>query len=257
MPPSNNAFSVTTVLLLAAIGSGCAPERAPQPESETPAMEAMEATGLAAVDHVIVAIDTLERGIDLLRQSTGVAAALGGAHPGRGTQNALLSLGPRTYLELLAPNPADSAGPAQVEAFSAYRELTPTGWAAGTPNADTLRALLAARGLPGGVVAPGSRQRPDGTTLSWRTFAPWQDGSDWLLPFFIQWGATSAHPATSAPAGCTLIGLTLTSPSAESLRALLQTADLSVPVEQGPDKAITVTLECPNGRVVLGGEVEG
>jgi len=61
---------------------------------------------IARVDHVIVSIDSLERGMAMLEQRTGVAPMMGAVHPGRGTRNALLSLGPTTYLELLAPNQA-------------------------------------------------------------------------------------------------------------------------------------------------------
>src|SRR5215218_9908409 len=63
----------------------------------------------AALDHVILGIDSLERGMRLLREATGVAPVVGGVHPGRGTRNALMALGDGRYLELLAPNYADTA----------------------------------------------------------------------------------------------------------------------------------------------------
>jgi hypothetical protein len=106
-------------------------------------------------------------------------------------------------------------------------------------------------GLTGSDVRPGSRVRGDGSTLTWRTFAPWDIGTEWLLPFFIEWGDPAMHPAATAPAGCTLEGLTIMSPAADSLRPLLAAARLHVPVEQAAMRGLRLSLECPTGRRVF------
>ncbi|HET7459924.1 MAG TPA: VOC family protein, partial [Longimicrobium sp.] len=192
-------------------------------------------------------IDSLERGIELLRQATGVTAVFGGAHPGRGTHNALLSLGPGRYLELMAPDPHQGRTPENAGLF-ALHTLTPVGWAVHAENADQVLETARANGLPGGMVRPGSRQRPDGTTLRWRTLDPWGTESD-VLPFFIEWAPGSPHPSTDAPGGCTLAALQLASPEPDSLRATLARAGVQVDVVRGPREAISLTLDCPAGRV--------
>lgn len=207
---------------------------------------------IVRVDHVIVSIDSLERGMALLEQLTGVAPMMGGVHPGRGTRNALLSLGPTTYLELLAPNPADSAGPRVVAAMAQYRDLTPTGWAVYTTDADSLHAAIAAGGVELSELRPGSRATTAGDTLRWVTFAPPALATEWLLPFFIEWVAPTPHPATTTPAGCTLATLNLASPHPDSLRDALGGLGLDVPVELATGRGIRLELQCPAGPVTLG-----
>ena len=59
---------------------------------------------MARIDHLVYAVADLDAGIDDFAASTGVRPAMGGAHVGLGSHNALVSFG-SCYLELIAPDP--------------------------------------------------------------------------------------------------------------------------------------------------------
>jgi len=90
-----------------------------------------------AVDHLLLGTADLERGIAWVERRTGVKAVRGGSHPGVGTQNALISLGRRQYLEIIAPDPAQTVYtfPIDVRTLTEPRLMT---WAAVTGDINAL-----------------------------------------------------------------------------------------------------------------------
>ena len=202
-----------------------------------------------ALDHLVYRVPDLDEGIAVLEARLGVRPAGGGVHPGRGTRNALLSLGEAHYLEVLAPDPAQPDTP------SAWRFGPPvsapelTTWAARSPLIETQVELARTRGLDLGAVRPMSRERPDGSVLRWQLTTGERPG-DGLVPFLIDWGH-SEHPSTSTPAGCRLVALRARHPDPERIARWLAALDLSMPIERGERPALIAELETPRGRVVL------
>jgi hypothetical protein len=201
----------------------------------------------ANLDHILLGIDDLERGIAWVEQRTGVRAVFGGVHPGRGTQNALLSLGPGRYLEIIAPDPKQPlGGPAQP--LAAMREPQLFNWAVHTDNIAAAAKRAVAEGFAIDGPADGSRTRPDGKTLRWKT-CRLQDDRGGLLPFFIQWDRGSVHPSEDAPAGCALKRFYMESPAAPELKKLCQSLGLDISVERGDKPLLHAFISSHKGEV--------
>ena len=206
-----------------------------------------------AVDHLLLGIGDLDRGIAWVAERTGVRAVIGGSHPGRGTRNALVSLGPMQYLEIIAPDPAQTAFNFQID-VRAMNEPRLINWAAGTTNIDDVvrRAKAAGRHVLGPT--DGSRARPDGKLMKWRSLGIASElaaAGVQPIPFFIQWSAGTVHPSEDSPKGCTLRAFRILHPSAAAVRALLASVGIDADVGQDPDATIRATLSTPNGTVEL------
>lgn len=204
---------------------------------------------LTGFDHIILGIDDLDRGIAWVEQRTGVRAAFGGVHSGRGTRNALLALGPDCYLEIMAPDPQQS----EVTWFPKLRYLSEPkliAWAAHTSDLATLAQNTVAAGFAIDGPHEGARSRPDGTLLSWKSFRL-QNDRDGLLPFFIEWRRNSIHPAVSAPPGCVLERFSLQSPDARELTRACHALSVKVAVDDSEKPSLIARIAGSNGSVEL------
>ena len=206
-----------------------------------------------AADHVLLGAPDLTEAIAWLEARTGVRAAIGGSHPGVGTRNALVALGERQYLEIIAPDPAQSTFTFHIDLRKLAEPRLVT-WAASTAAVDDVAAAARRRGLQVFGPQDGSRLRPDGVTLKWRSAGVRAEfaGPDVdPVPFFIQWAADSKHPSEDSPAGCRLTGLEIGHPEPARLRALLANLDIDAPVARADAAHLTATLETPKGPIRL------
>ncbi|MBA3948529.1 MAG: VOC family protein [Acidobacteria bacterium] len=217
---------------------------------------AVPAQQSVTLDHLILGINDLERGIAEFEARTGVRPVFGGAHPGRGTHNALASLGNGVYVEILAPNPADAkpGNPTEgLDFLGKMTTLTPIGWALSASDLADAKARAEAAGMTVSQVRPGARTLPDGSTLEWVTVGVTQPAHNWA-PFFIQWSNADLQPARTAPGGCTLTSVRLADPNPGPLRSLFDAVGFEMTLSQtGADQEgkMTVTLQCPNGTVTF------
>ena len=201
------------------------------------------------LDHILLGSCSLEAGIAFVEEHTGVTAAFGGVHPGRGTRNALVSLGEKHYLEIIAPDPAQTVQPGH---YDLKKLTTPrlVGWAARPGDLNVFAARLRDAALAFDGPTPGSRRRPDGGLLEWKTLNL-HETRDGLLPFFIEWSAGTVHPSVDSPAGCKILRFELAAPDSAELQRISTILDLDVPIAHGEKPQLFARIAGLNGSTVL------
>ncbi|HUK33628.1 MAG TPA: VOC family protein, partial [Vicinamibacterales bacterium] len=172
-------------------------------------------------------------------------------HPGEGTRNALIALGPSSYLEIIGPDP-EQPKPERGRRFGIDELTAPhlTTWVAKGRGLDAFAADAMTHGIRLGAVIPGSRRRPDGVVLSWTYTDPRVVLADRLIPYFIDWGS-SPHPSATAAKGVALVSLRAEHPDAERVQSMLKQLGLDLVVVRGPKPSLVATFNSPKGQVEL------
>ncbi|MFC8096263.1 VOC family protein [Streptomyces sp. NPDC057301] len=204
----------------------------------------------ALLDHLVLVTPDLSATVADFARRTGVTPAPGGVHVGLGTRNYLVSLGGMSYLEIIGPDPEQSATdtprPFAVDGLTVPRTVT---WAISPPDLDAAIAAARARGYDPGPAQSMSRRRPDGTLLEWRL----TDGDDahpsGLVPFLIDWSAT-VHPTASDLPTTPLLSLSATAPEPDEIRPLLSALGTDLDLTTGP-VGITFTVDTLLGPVTF------
>ena len=153
------------------------------------------------IDHLVVTAPSLESGVEYVREALGVAPQPGGEHERMGTHNCLLKLGEKTYLEVLAVNPAAPAPNRprwfQLDESESVQVPRLATWVVRTTD---IQAALAASPVVSGYVTPMSRGE-----LNWLITIP-RNGAlplQGIAPTLIQWQVP--HPASAlTDCGCLL-----------------------------------------------------
>jgi hypothetical protein len=208
---------------------------------------------VSAVDHLLLGVSNLDHGIAWVEKSTGVKAVVGGSHPGMGTRNALIALGGRRYLEIIAPDPAQTAFKFRIDVrkLSEPRLIT---WAAGTKDIDAVAKKAREFGFETFGPQKGSRARPDGKILRWKTFGVMNRlGAEGVepIPFFIEWAADSLHPSQDSPKGCELLAFEVEHSKPADVKDALAKLGIEAKVKAGVRVDLTATLRTPKGTVKL------
>lgn len=203
------------------------------------------------IDHIVYAVSDLEAGMDEIEKLLGVRPVIGGRHPDFGTHNALLSLGPTTYLEIIAPDP-DLPEPEGGFMFgvSDDQESRLATWALGTNSINELADAAVGAGVGIGSIETGSREAPGGTVLAWQFSNPYAMPFDGAVPFLIDWGETP-HPAGTIPPAGELTGFRLEHPEPDKVRDALSLLGVHIDIDKSDECTLIAIIKTDRGVIEL------
>lgn len=203
------------------------------------------------VDHLVYGSPDLPLGVEMIGRLLGVTPASGGRHLGRGTHNALVSLGYRTYLEVIAPDPKQAA-PSGGRSFAldGLHEPRLVGWAVACDELPERSERARAQGYDPGPIEAMSRELPTGELLYWKLTRPIgrSEGAP-ILPFLIDWGE-SLHPSELSPGGVRLIRLRGVHPNPGVVRRSLAALEVEISVTRGAVAQLVADIATRYGTVV-------
>jgi hypothetical protein len=217
----------------------------------------------SGIDHLVIAADSLEQGVQWCEATLGVTPGPGGQHPLMGTHNRLLRIAtesyPRAYLEIIAIDPA-APPPSRRRWFDLddvvlkqkiRQQPRLVHFVARTSDAQSALQALQQSGIERGELVAAERPTPNGL-LKWRITIR-ADGQRLFyggLPTLIEWD--SAHPADAMPdSGLALQSLHVSYPRPADLDLAYAAMGLKgVTVAQGMP-SLKATLTTPKGVVTL------
>jgi hypothetical protein len=211
----------------------------------------------AVIDHVLLAVRDLDAAAAWIRDRHGLTALPGGRHLGVGTANLIVPLGD-DYLELIAIVDAGEAAASPLrERLAAAPEsgASIATWAVRVTEMDALKQRLGDAGVATEGPLPGSRLRPDGMLLEWRTLRV-GSGLEPAVPFFIEWNVPAGeHPGAATvehAAGTVLLrGVRLASPDPEAMADRLRVVldeGVDYQVEKGEREEPAAVVLSVNGE---------
>ena len=207
---------------------------------------------LCRVDHFVLAAPDLQRACNEFEATTGVRPTFGGAHAGRGTHNALVAFDNGSYLEIIAPDPAQ---PATSMSTPMARLPKPTlmHWAVRCSGTAALSRRLRDLGWTPTEVRRMSRTPPNAAKLEWELFGLQDHRYGGLAPFFIDW-FDCPHPAQTSPSVGALLTVRLSLAEATPLREMMAALGIedAVSVSEG-DAELAIAFDSRLGAVGYAG----
>ena len=205
------------------------------------------------IDHAVYAVRDLDEAARTLLEGYGLESVPGGRHPKWGTANRIAPLG-RDYVELISVVDAQAAEGSHLG--RTLMDLTADGdrWFSVCLADPDIERTADRLQIP---LEPGSRTRPDGSIVSWKSAGIDALDRQLWLPFFIEWQVPDElHPgrasAPAHPCGATGVAWAEVCGDAGELARWLGGEQVPIRVVDGPRRRLeAVGLSTPGGELVL------
>lgn len=204
------------------------------------------------IDHIVYAVDDLEKGMLHIQELTGVSPVYGGRHLSKGTHNALINTGKGSYLEIISVDPENLEiksnrwmGVDRINRPMIMR------WCLKSKDLLLDQKVLKANDRRMGEIVEGSRMTQQGELLEWKMILPLAEPAVEIIPFMVDWSKSTHHPSDQLEDECQLIDIMLSHPNPTPLNKVLLGLDSKSKVTQGSAPSINIKLFTPKGEVIL------
>ena len=204
------------------------------------------------IDHIVYCVEDLTQAIINLESKLGVKAVIGGTHQTQGTKNALINLGDRCYLEVLAIDKKNT----QIKAprwmgIDLLQTNKITRWALSSQDIYKDSEYLKGYNKHMGQITGGSRMMTNGKTLTWKIAMPLSTPEVEIVPFITDWSASEAHPTDALDQPCKLLEIHLKHPNPKEIESLFADMNIGIKIISAETTSIHIIIECPNGIVKI------
>lgn len=201
------------------------------------------------IDHIVYCVPDLEEAIHWFETNTGIRPTIGGRHLDQGTKNALVHMGDKCYLEILAIDKANTK--MRKDRWMGVDRITRpriTRWCIQSRNLLADKKIIQQYIKDMGKIDTGKRETQNGSLLSWQMILPLSTPKVEIIPFMINWTDSDGHPTDSLLPGCKLIDIELHLNSEDSNRKqCMDSLFENLNLQHAQNSKISITLSCPKG----------
>ncbi len=200
------------------------------------------------IDHIVYCVPDLNEAIDYIDNILGVRPVIGGRHTSKGTKNALLHLGNKCYLEILAiDNENEDFEGMRWMGIDLIDRPKITRWSLKSNRLEEDSSILSKHSSDLGIIEEGSRLTTDDRRLAWQMILPATSPEVELLPFMTDWSHSDSHPTDTLAGGCLLQSVELFHPNPAVINDVFSELNVEVEIKKASQARIMIHVQSPNG----------
>lgn len=204
------------------------------------------------IDHIVYTVPDLTAAIEWFEAISGIRPVFGGYHTTQGTKNAIINLGNKRYLELLAADDTNLAiSSPRWMGVDFLKQAQITRWSLKSENLPKDSLLVKNYQTEMGIIQGGQRKTARGNILTWEMIMPLAAPEVEIIPFMTDWQNSAVHPTDVLPEQCQLIDLKFTHPTPNLLEPTFQKLSLDSVIVRDTKMSIKASIQCPNGIIEI------
>ena len=190
--------------------------------------------------------------MDWFEEISGIRPAFGGYHTTQGTKNAVVNLGNKRYLEILAADDTNKAiNPPRWMGIDFLEAAQFTRWSLKSTDLPTDSQILKKYDAKMGRIEGGQRKTTNGNILTWQMIMPLVAPQVEVMPFMTDWQNSEVHPTDTMPNQCELLSMHFTHPTPNLLVPTLRELALELAIKKQENKSIKAKIRCPKGIIEI------